>query len=131
VPLQKELEFIKSYIYLQKIRYQDNLQFHSKVSAHSLNQLIPPLTLEVLVENAIKHNAIGKDTPLHIELSTQNGHLILQNQLQPRMENNTPSTKVGLKNLLEKYTILESELPEFFTQNGQFIAKIPLLKPEL
>ena len=110
VPLKEELEFIQSYIYLQKIRHQGSLQFYTKVNAHSLNQLIPPLTLELLVENAIKHNAIAKDTPLHIKLSTQNGHLYLKNPIQPRLENEIPSTKVGLKNLLEKYKILDLSL---------------------
>lgn len=131
VPLKKELEFIDSYIFLQKIRYQGNLNFESKVGAKALNQLIPPLTLEVLVENAIKHNIIANKQPLNIELTTQNGHLIVRNQYQPRMENEVTSTKVGLKNLTEKFAILETEAPEFFTENGHFVAKVPLLKPEI
>lgn len=131
VPLKEELKFIQSYIYLQKIRYQGNLNFESEVAAHVLNQLIPPLTLEVLIENAIKHNIISEKQPLNIQLTTQGEYLIVKNEYQPRIENEVTSTKVGLKNLTEKFAILESAPPEFVTKNGYFVAKVPLLQPEM
>jgi len=130
VPLKKEMEFIESYIFLQKIRYQNNLIFESKIDASSFQKLLPPLTLELLVENAIKHNVIAEKNPLHIKLFTQNGHLVVENNLQPRMENEIASNQIGLKNLLEKFEILECEPPQFYSNNGKFIAKIPLLKTE-
>lgn len=131
VPLKKELEFIESYVFLQKIRYQDNLIFNADIDVQSYQKLLPPLTLEVLVENAIKHNIIDAKQPLTIRLFVQNGHLIVENNIQTRNEEEVKSTRVGLKNLLEKYQILESKMPAFTTKNGYFIAKIPLLNSEV
>ncbi|MEO1262857.1 MAG: sensor histidine kinase [Bacteroidota bacterium] len=131
VPLKKEMDFIDSYIYLQKIRHRNNLTYESEVDAKSFQKYIPPLTLEVLLENAIKHNVIDAEKPLHIKLSSQNGHLIVENNVQPRNENEVQSTHVGLKNLSEKFYILESEPPEFYIKDGRFIAKIPLLQSEI
>ncbi len=131
VPLKKEMDFIDSYMYLQKIRHQNNLTYETNVLAASFQKYIPPLTLEVLVENAIKHNIIDAEKPLHIKLSSQNGHLIVENNIQPRNEDEVQSTHVGLKNLSEKFDILESELPEFYIKDGRFIAKIPLLQSEI
>ncbi|MCG8328410.1 MAG: histidine kinase [Chitinophagales bacterium] len=131
VPLKKEMEFIESYIFLQKIRYQDNLVFNAEISLAAYQKLLPPLSLEVLIENAIKHNVIDAQHPLRIRLHIQNNYLLVENNIQPRNEDEIESTQVGLKNLLEKYQILESEVPEFATRNGLFIAKIPLLNSEL
>jgi hypothetical protein len=131
VPLKKEIAFIDSYIFLQKIRYQDNLFFHIHIEESFYDKLLPPLTLEVLVENAIKHNVIDAKQPLHISLSIENDYLLIKNNIQARNEEEVDSTQVGLNNLLEKYQILESEAPEFITENGYFIAKIPLLNSEL
>ena len=131
VPLKKEMEFIESYIFLQKIRYQDNLIFNAEINLAAYQKLLPPLTLEVLIENAIKHNVIDAQHPLRIRLYIQNNYLLVENNIQPRNEDEIESTQVGLKNLLEKYQILESEVPEFATRNGLFIAKIPLLNSEL
>ncbi len=130
VPLKKELAFVESYIFLQRIRYRENLQFHSTVNAQSINYMLPPLTLELLIENAIKHNAIGSETPLTIELIVENDYLLVRNKIQLRMESEIFSTKVGLKNLTDKYAILGDKTPAFLIENGQFIAKIPLLKQE-
>ncbi|MEN0005454.1 MAG: histidine kinase [Bacteroidota bacterium] len=131
VPLRKELDFIQSYIYLQKLRYEDNLHFDSKIDAEALSLMLPPLTLELLVENAIKHNVIAPDHPLFIELSVQGKELIIKNNLKPRMEKNKTSLSIGIKNLKAKYQMLEGESPLFYTQNGNYIAKIPLFEPSL
>lgn len=130
VPLKKEVDFIESYFFLQKIRFQNNLTLDASIDAEVLQKFIPPLTLEVLMENAIKHNTIGKETPLHIKITNHNGSLIVENNIQPRDEHEVDSTQVGLKNLKEKFMILDSELPEFKVANGSFIAKIPLLESE-
>lgn len=131
VPLSKELDFIQSYIYLQKLRYEENLHFESTIDAEALNLMLPPLTLELLVENAIKHNVIAPDSPLYINLSIEGKELVVRNNLQPRMEKNKASLSIGIKNLKAKYQMLESRAPQFFTHNGAYIAKIPLLEPSL
>ena len=131
IPLKKELDFIESYIYLQKLRYEENLHFESKIEAEALNKMLPPLTLELLVENAIKHNVIAPDNPLYIELSIVDDELVVTNNLQPRMDNHKTSLSIGIKNLKAKYEMLESKPPQFYAQNGTYIAKIPLFEPSL
>lgn len=128
VPLKKEVEFIDSYMFLQKIRHPSHLTFETDISDESFQKYIPPLTLETLVENAIKHNIIDAETPLHIKLSSQNGHLIVENNIQPRNETEVQSNHIGLQNLTEKFQILKTELPEFYVKDGQFVARIPLVK---
>ncbi|BDD07846.1 histidine kinase [Fulvitalea axinellae] len=131
VPLEKELDFIKSYVYLQKIRYGNNLIFESSIDSESIKKNIPPLTLEVLVENAIKHNALSESRPLRIRLQAKGKTLYVRNNIQIRNERVEKSTQVGLKNLKDKFLILEAPSPEFFIENDTFIAKIPLLDPEI
>lgn len=131
VPLSKELEFVNSYMFLQKIRFQDNLTYELNIDVACYQKYLPPLTLEVLFENAIKHNIIAADQKLHIKLYSENDYLIIENNIQPRNEQEIQSNQVGLKNLSEKFQILESQAPTFMVQNNLFIAKIPLLNSEL
>ena len=131
VPLKQEMEFIESYIFLQKIRYRENLVFNWNLKLHTLQQLVPPLTLQVLVENAIKHNIISPEQPLRIRISSTGDFLLVENNLQQRIENKMGSTQIGLKNLQEKYAILDGRRPEFSAKDGTFIAKVPLLNQEL
>lgn len=84
------------------------------MDANALQKFIPPLTLELLVENAIKHKIISEKHPLVIKLFTQNGHLVVENNLQPRIKNEVLSDQTGLKNLSEKFETLESKPPDFF-----------------
>lgn len=131
VPLSKELDFVHSYVFLQKIRYQDNLIFNIDIPDEYQHKLLPPLTLEILIENAIKHNTIDSKKPLTINLKIQEENLIVKNNKQARNEEEVDSTQVGLNNLIEKYQILENELPEFTDTESHFTAKIPLLNEEI
>lgn len=128
VTLSKELEFIQSFIFLQQIRFENNLVFKLNIGKTYFNYFIPPLTLELLVENAIKHNIITDNSPLIIEISVENQYLIVKNNYQPRTTD-IPSTKIGLKNLKEQYELISNDQPDFFIKNGTYIAKIPLLNP--
>ncbi len=129
VELREELKFINSYIYLNKIRFGDNLIFTTDIDAQNLNKFIPPLTLQSLVENAIKHNIISESKPLTIKITNNAGILIVTNNLQIRNER-IVSTGIGLKNLKERYFLLGNKEPEFGIVNDQYIAKIPLIEKE-
>ncbi len=131
VPLKKELEFIDSYMYLQRIRFHNNLTYEVNIDLENYQKYIPPLTLEVLLENAVKHNVIDEQRPLHIKIHSRENLLIVENNIQLRMENKIKSTRIGLQNLIEKFEILDDEIPYFYTKDGVFIAEIPLLNTEI
>lgn len=125
VSLKREMEFIDSYLFLQKIRHQDHILVEKNIPADYLQRELPPLTLEVLVENAIKHNMVSATHPLTIQIYVEDDFLIVKNNIQSRNED-VVSTLTGIKNLNEKFRILNSPLPEFLREDGFFIAKIPL-----
>lgn len=129
VKLEDELVFMRSFFFLQKIRFGDNIHLtEGEFSPTLLNYFIPPLALQVLVENAIKHNIISRDLPLSIEMSIdEEKFLILKNNYQKK-ESHISSTGIGLYNLRERYSFVTSRKPEFFVKDNSFYAKIPLLK---
>ena len=85
ISIKNEAEFANSYIYLQQIRYSENLKFALKVDSEMINQYIPPLSLQLVLENAIKHNIISEEKPLNIEITNDNEYLIIKNNLQKRI----------------------------------------------
>lgn len=129
VSLKEEVEFLNSYIYLQKIRYQGNLELSINIDAQKLNSYILPLSLQMLVENAIKHNIISEKKTLKIEVFNNNDSLIVKNNLQPKDAVNE-STKIGLNNLAERYKHISEKAPKFYIKDSEYIAEIPLLNED-
>ena len=126
----EEIEFIKSFFHLLKIRFGEALITDIKVEQEKLDYFIPTLSLQLLVENAIKHNRITKTQPLTIRIKVEDDFLIVTNNFQPRSEVTT-STKVGLNNLKERYAILCDVLtPAFLIDGDEYVAKIPLIEME-
>ncbi len=114
VTLAEELEFTESYIFLLKIRYDENLQVSIKIKEGTQNLLLPPLTIQTLVENAVKHNEISKDFPLTIHIKTTETRLLVKNKIQQKM---TPEegTGIGLTNLSKLLRILsEKDIKQIF-----------------
>lgn len=114
--LKKELSFIESYGHLLKTRYGDGMKLYIHVEDSFLDSRIPPLTLQLLVENAVKHNVIRASRPLTIFiLSTVEGQLMVRNNLQKKNltagAENIESTHVGLTNILTKYQLLSEYRP--------------------
>ncbi|MFY0650761.1 MAG: histidine kinase [Cyclobacteriaceae bacterium] len=127
VSLKSELEFTHSYLYLQKIRFGESLDSEIKIEASKLDYMIPTLSLQLLIENAIKHNKVTKSDPLKIVIRNEDHYLIVENNLQ-RRETNENSTGIGLSNLTERYKLMTDQLPEFIVTDNSYIAKIPLIK---
>jgi hypothetical protein len=127
VTVEEELEFINNYLHLYKFRFEEGFEYHLDVK-DSGNWQIPPLTLQVLVENAIKHNMVSRHKPLILEIIGGDGELLIKNNYQPKKDRE-PSTQKGQLNLLEKYRLLGSRLPEFKWQNDEYLVIIPLIKP--
>ncbi|MBC8173203.1 MAG: histidine kinase [Chitinophagales bacterium] len=130
VELKEEINFIHSFIYLNKIRFGENIKFTTSIEGEILKKFIPPLTLQLLVENAIKHNVISSDKPLHIDIVNENGSLLVKNNLQLRTEK-IMSTGIGLQNLKERYQLIYHISPEFLVLKDSYVAKIPLIEKEM
>lgn len=127
ISLQEELNFINSYIYLLKMRFEDNISFVFDIDNSLLMKKIPRMAIQLLVENAVKHNEISNRNPLHITIRTI-GYETLEvaNNLQPR-RGATTSTGIGLNNLRKRYQLLfnkDIEIQE--KENNIFSVKIPL-----
>jgi sensor histidine kinase YesM len=129
VPLEKELDFMRSYLFLQQIRYGDNLSHSVNIPAHLLKLVLPPLSLQVVLENAIKHNIINESKPLKIEVFSQNNHLVVKNNIQPKISMGK-STGLGLKNLTKRYAMICPDEPVFSIETNDYLAKLPLINIE-
>ena len=130
IRLKTEIEFLNSYAFLMKIRFEDKIKIEINVDEEKQQYYIPPLTLQLLVENAIKHNIISKETPLVIELLTDNNNnLLIRNNFQP-YENkiNIYSTGIGLKNIISRYSFYTDKIVEHELKDNFFVVKIPLIK---
>lgn len=130
VTIEEELSFIQSYIFLQKIRFGENLRVKIDVGEGYLEEHVPPLSMQILVENAIKHNVISKEHPLFICITTENNNLVVKNNLQLRLEDQK-STGIGLKNITRRYELFAGKTPDFSHTENAFLATIPILKNEI
>ncbi|MEM1118859.1 MAG: histidine kinase [Bacteroidota bacterium] len=132
VPLAKEVEFLNAYIFLQKIRFGDSLQVAIQIPPTDLPQYLPPLSLQILFENAIKHNRISTAMPLTVEIGVENNRLYMTNNVQQmNTEKPAESTGIGLKNLASKYALISDKTPDFYLKDGQYIAELPLIQPAI
>ena len=125
--LKEELQFAKSYIHIQSERFGENLKVNWNISTSSLDSMIVPMSLQLLLENAIKHNVISKAKPLVIEVEVKNKHLVVSNKIQPK-STKLPSTKVGLKNIEKRYHLISGKSIEIKNDKNQFQIYIPLLQ---
>jgi LytS/YehU family sensor histidine kinase len=127
VLLKTELEFIQAYRFLLNIRFENKFDVVVNVPEADQNRYsIAPLTLQLLVENAVKHNRMSVKEPLRVNISIDNNTLQVSNnrQLRPQSE---ASTGVGLQNIINRYALL-TERPVWIGENeGNFVVKIPLL----
>jgi hypothetical protein len=139
IPLNEELELVKAFYFMQQIKYEDRFEYKQDLSDAAINSWIPPLTLQMLMENALKHNVVNEEKKLTLEISDQNGFLLVKNNLLPRTQllrigNNlverpdeTASYKIGLTNIRDRYAYFTSKQIEV-SKNAQFIVKLPLIR---
>lgn len=125
--LEAEMQFITSYFHLLKTRYGDGLDLETIIDERYCCYQIPPLTLQMLVENAVKHNMILKDHPLKILIMTTNsGKLVVSNNLQ-RKDRMVSSNKVGLTNIVNKYRLMKQEEITVRDDGKEFAVVVPLI----
>ena len=127
VPLHEELAFVESYVYLNKTRFRDNLIVKNELPEEATHRPVPPLSIQILVENAIKHNVVSRDKPLTLRLSMDaQGYITVENNVQKKnvLEK---STKIGLQNMINRYALLTSEKVEVQHTSDVFSVRIPPL----
>jgi sensor histidine kinase YesM len=127
VTVKTEMEFAEAYIFLQKIRFDDKLQFSVDYLGFE-KKMVPPVAIQTLIENAIKHNIIAEDEPLHIEISVdENELLVVKNNLQKKNIPIEESSGMGLANIKARYDFLSEKSVEIIDGPIAFIVKLPLL----
>lgn len=125
IKLADELELINAYIGLQKERLGDGLDVQLDIAPELLTRELPPMALQLLFENAIKHNVASKKMPLHIHINGNNERLTVGNNIQKK--ESTYSTQKGLNNLINRYKLLTNKQVEILHDDDFFTVSIPLL----
>ena len=127
INLDTELDFVNSYLFLLNIRFGSNLIVNMHVD-YQFESMLPPMALQMLIENAIKHNIIAEQKPLTIDIIVDDdAYLSIKNNLQLRSDS-TKSTNVGLGNIRKRYEFLTNKEVIVTQSQDEFIVKIPLLK---
>ncbi|MEQ8360509.1 MAG: histidine kinase [Cytophagales bacterium] len=129
VSLEEELEFLNSYVYLLKNRFGERLIFQNDIIINTENLMIPPLALQIVVENVIKHNKIDGEMPLTIEMFTEKEKLVVKNNLQKKNQT-VNSSNSGLKNIKKRFEFLSDKEVDVLNIESHFIVKLPLLEVE-
>ncbi len=127
VPLKDEIKFINDYFFLIKTRFEKGIIIENNIEENIIKSTnIPPVSLQLLVENAIKHNKFTDTTPLHIQLYNNNNYLIVKNNLDERNDV-TYSTKQGLDNLTKRFSFLSGKPVKIEMTETEFIIHLPIL----
>ncbi|MBE0646021.1 MAG: histidine kinase [Bacteroidetes bacterium] len=129
VTLREELEFAREYLALQQTRFRDGIRVLTSVDSGCLDFLLPPLAVQTLLENALKHNVATADQPLELRIETEGAALVVRNTLQPRHGHDRRSG-VGLANLRKRYALISDQEPEILLTNEACIARLPLITSE-
>ena len=130
IPLEDELKFAKSYMELLKMRFEDAVHFIIPESVSDPELKIVPLSLQLLLENAVKHNVITSENPLEIRIFEEKGYLTVENNVNPK-KSLEKSTKVGLKNINQRYGLITKEKVIVSHNNKIFKVKLPLLTQKI
>jgi LytS/YehU family sensor histidine kinase len=125
VDFATEKKLLESISYLYQIRYEDSLQIKINLS-DATDKYIIPMALQMLLENAIKHNAISENKPLMVEIGEEEGYVVVENNLQPK-KTEIVSNKIGLENIKSRYKYLSDKNVLVEISDEKFIVKIPVL----
>ena len=129
VTLQDELKALHAYIFLLKTRFGNNLHIEVIIPQHLHLHRIVPLSLQILLENAVKHNILSAQKPLYIDIFTETDrHIVVKNNLQ-RKNQTMPGTQLGLQNISNRYRLLAGKDPEVLITEQSFTVILPLLLP--
>jgi sensor histidine kinase YesM len=127
ISLRKELEFVDDYFFLLKIRHDNKLNLETELGTSQTVIMLPPFALQLLMENAIKHNEFSSDHPLKIRIAMNGQYLKISNNIRPKPYR-TSSTRIGLKNLSSRYKLLCNRDIVIEKNEKNFTVKLPLIK---
>lgn len=130
IPLEEELKFAKSYMELLKMRFEDGVEYSLPENISNSEFKIVPLSLQLLLENAVKHNMITSNKPLQIRIFEEDGILVVENNNRPKASLGK-STKVGLQNIKQRYALITKKQVEVISDSDKFQVKLPLLIKEI
>lgn len=128
VTLEQELKLIKSYLFLQQTRYGQQLKAEYAIDPNSLHLYLPPLSLQLVVENAIKHNIIS-EPGFTIQIKAKDQLVFITNPYQPKIQE-YKSTGIGQKNLFRRYELICDQTPVFELRDNEYWVILPLLEAE-
>ena len=130
ITLDEELNFAKTYMSLLKMRFEDSIIFDIPEQASNPDLKVVPLSLQLLLENAVKHNMVTSTKPLHIKIYEDQNHLVVQNNLQPKKILKR-SSGVGLENIKQRYQLLTERKLHINQRAEDFVVAIPLLTKQV
>ena len=128
VPLSAELEFIESFAFLLRTRFGEKLQIEVEVQSHP-REYIVPMTLQLLIENAVKHNEVSGSFPLRITVRKKGDYLEIENGFRPKSVGDD-SKKTGLKNIMQQFAFFSNRPIEIIPSEESFLVRVPILKLE-
>ena len=129
IELKSELSFLEPYTFLLKQRFADSLQLEIEVPEKYHDHLIIPVALQMLVENAIKHNILSRKKPLHIKIyANGNNTISVINNLQPRINTEIASSHIGLNNIRKRYELTVGKEIDIVKDEQVFSVSLPLIQ---
>ncbi len=126
IPLEKELAFVEAYNYILRMRFQDSYTLNVDLSDTVKKSFVPPLSIQMLVENAIKHNLISKSSPLELRLKCKDNYLHVSNNINPLREQ-AESFQIGIENIKKRYAFFTHENIKL-KKTDFFTVSLPLIK---
>jgi len=126
IPLSEEIEILDAYMFLLKARFEEGISLEYNLRENDTETWIPPFTMQLLVENCIKHNIVSLDYPLHISVYSQGDFLVVENKLQLKKDPGR-STGVGLDNIRQRYFHMLEKKIEIEADKTTFKVKLPLI----
>lgn len=127
VTVQTELDFLESYLFLMRIRHQQSIQFNVAIDEKTRTKgMIPPVSLQLLIENAIKHNRFSTNDPLLINVKNEEEYLVVSNHVRKKT-NPDLSSGIGLENIQKRYALISDHAIVVLQSDEMFIVKIPII----
>ena len=130
VSVDEELDFARTYMSLLKMRFEDSIIFELPDKASNPESKVVPLSLQLLLENAVKHNMVTTSKPLHIKIYEEYDNLVVENNLQPK-QIIKKSSGVGLSNIMQRYDLLTTRKVKINQQANSFAVALPMLTKQI
>ncbi len=125
--IKEELEMAKTFVFLLKTRFEDDLNIDFEIK-EDLEGFIPPLSLQLLIENAVKHNVVSPDSNLNIKVFNKGGKVHVSNSLNKKEVDLNNSSKTGLNQIKQRYEIYKTEGFKFYKTDSEFIVELPIIQ---